>query len=364
MLTRTEELFFELLRIALGTQEGLTTTLTDDEWLDVSQMAVKQSVLGILYSAVEKLPEAHRPPTDLFIDMYQCVQEIEDRNRHMNKMTALVSSRFRKDGFPNCILKGQGIALLYPNPLRRQSGDIDIWLKGERKEIVRYIRSHLKNVEEASYLHIGFYLKDISIEAHFCPSYAFSPLLNNRLQHWFQIQQEEQISHFEQMPETENMIPVPTVSFNVVFILHHIYRHFFDEGIGLRQVIDFFYVLESFKKQGIKFDLIEYYEKFGLSKFASSIFWIIEKYLGMDMSLLYIHLDEKGGQQILDGILLTGNMGRGDPQKGKNRKERITHRYKRLFRFVKEYPCEILLRHPFFIYQTIKFSILDSEFKN
>ena len=74
MLTRTEELFFELLRIALGTQETLTTTLTDNEWLEVSQMAVKQSVLGILYSAVEKLPEALRPPTDLYIDMYQCVQ--------------------------------------------------------------------------------------------------------------------------------------------------------------------------------------------------------------------------------------------------------------------------------------------------
>ena len=98
MLTRTEELFFELLRIALGTQETLTGQLSDEEWLEVSQMAVKQSVLGILYTAVEKLPEAQRPPTDLFIDMYQCVQEIEDRNRHMNKMTALVSSRFRKEG--------------------------------------------------------------------------------------------------------------------------------------------------------------------------------------------------------------------------------------------------------------------------
>ena len=360
MLTRTEELFFELLRIALGTQETLTTTLTDNEWLEVSQMAVKQSVLGILYSAVEKLPEAQRPPTDLYIDMYQCVQEIEDRNRHLNKMTALVSSRFRKDGFPNCILKGQGIALLYPNPLRRQSGDIDIWLKGERKEIVKYVRKITKT-KEMGYHHVGFNLKNgTSVEAHFCPSYAFNPFVNYRLQQWFNEQQKEQISNYKFFPDIEKQTPVPTLFFNVVFILHHIYRHFFNDGIGIRQLIDYFYVLKSYHdlEHVPSKNFTELFRSFGLSKFSTAIMWIMHEYLGLKAEFLVDNCNNKEGERVLMEILLTGNMGNGDPEGGKNRKERIIHRYKRLASYIVSYPSEVLMRHPFLFVDNIRQKLL------
>ena len=148
-LNKIENAFFELLRIALGTQEKMTVALNDAEWKDVAQMAVKQSVLGILFTAVETLPEEQRPYNDLYIDMYKWVDTIEQRNEHMNKLTASVSNRFRKDGFPNCILKGQGVALLYPKPLRRHSGDIDIWLKGERHDIYKYVKKISKDAKSS-----------------------------------------------------------------------------------------------------------------------------------------------------------------------------------------------------------------------
>ena len=145
-LNKIENAFFELLRIALGTQEKMTVALNDAEWKDVAQMAVKQSVLGILFTAVETLPEEQRPYNDLYIDMYKWVDTIEQRNEHMNKLTASVSNRFRKDGFPNCILKGQGVALLYPKPLRRHSGDVDVWLKGKRKDMTSLNMSEISQV--------------------------------------------------------------------------------------------------------------------------------------------------------------------------------------------------------------------------
>ena len=79
-LNKIENAFFELLRIALGTQEKMTVSLNDEEWKDVAQMAVKQSVLGILFTAVETLPEEQRPYNDLYIDMYKWVDTIEQRN--------------------------------------------------------------------------------------------------------------------------------------------------------------------------------------------------------------------------------------------------------------------------------------------
>ena len=307
MLTRTEELFFELLRIALGTQETLTGLLSDDEWLEVSQMAVKQSVLGILYTAVEKLPEAQRPPADLFIDMYQCVQEIEDRNRHMNKMTALVSSRFRKDGFPNCILKGQGIALLYPNPLRRQSGDIDIWLKGERKEIVRYVQK-IDSSRKPNYHHIGFNLKDgTMVEAHFTPSLAFNPLTNLKIQRWAKRNQDEQMKTIAVLPDCDREITIPTLHFNAVFILHHLFKHLLYEGVAMRHVLDYYYVLKSFQEENpsasvlneVKNDLVN----LNLKKISGAIGWIYVQLLGLSKDYLIFPPNEKDGQFIIRQIL-------------------------------------------------------------
>ena len=307
MLTRTEELFFELLRIAGGTQETLTTTLTDNEWLEVSQMAVKQSVLGILYSVVEKLPEAQRPPTDLYIDMYQCVQEIEDRNRHLNKMTALVSSRFRKDGFPNCILKGQGIALLYPNPLRRQSGDIDIWLKGKRKDIIKYVQKIVPS-KKPNYHHIGFNLKDgTMVEAHFTPSLAFNPLTNWKIQKWAKQHQDDQMKTLVVLPNSDREITTPTVRFNVVFILHHLFKHLLYEGVAMRHVLDYYYVLKAFHAENPSESTLDDVKKdlanLNLKKISGALGWIYVHLLDLPKDYLLFLPHEKDGQFIIRQIL-------------------------------------------------------------
>ena len=357
-LNKIENAFFELLRIALGTQEKMTVALNDAEWKDVAQMAVKQSVLGILFTAVETLPEEQRPYNDLYIDMYKWVDTIEQRNEHMNKLTASVSNRFRKDGFPNCILKGQGVALLYPKPLRRHSGDVDVWLKGKRKDIIKYVKK-IPSAEKAEYLHIGFKLnkKDI-IEVHFRPSYSFNFVVNHRLQKWFDEQLDEQINHFVTLPGNEKLTSVPTLEFNAIYILHHIYRHFFNEGIGLRQVIDYFYVLKALGEsitESKKKELLETLSLVGLEKFAKSFFWILKELFRIDEKLLFVPLDEKGGEKVLNEILFTGNMGHGDPNMGKTRSQRIIHRYKRLANYIKDYPSEVLMRHPFIIYTYLKY---------
>ena len=307
MLTRTEELFFELLRIALGTQETLTTTLTDDEWLEVSQMAVKQSVLGILYSAVEKLPEEQRPSSDLYIDMYQCVQEIEECNRHLNKMTALVSSRFRKDGFPNCILKGQGVALLYPNPLRRQSGDIDIWLKGKRKDIIKYVQKIVPS-KKPNYHHIGFNLKDgTMVEAHFTPSLAFNPLTNWKIQKWAKQHQDDQMKTLVVLPNSDREITTPTVRFNVVFILHHLFKHLLYEGVAMRHVLDYCYVLKAFHAENPSESTLDDVKKdltnLNLKKISGALGWIYVHLLGLPKDCLLFPPHEKDGQFIIRQIL-------------------------------------------------------------
>lgn len=55
-----------------------------------------------------------------------------------------------------------------------------------------------------------------------------------------------QCSNVVILPDGFGEITVPTLSFNVIYILSHLYRHVFTEGIGLRQLLDYYFVIEKF----------------------------------------------------------------------------------------------------------------------
>ena len=153
------------------------------------------------------------------------------------------------------------------------------------------------------------------------------------------------------------------IEFNVIFILHHIYRHFFNEGIGIRQLIDYFYVIKACDslEESVKNRITHSLSQFGLDKFSRSIFWILRELFGMNTDNYFmVDCDEIGGTQVLNEILITGNMGYGDPNRKTKRFDRITHRYKRLANFIVNYPSEILLRHPFLAYQNVKMYFTDN----
>ena len=50
------------------------------------------------------------------------------------------------------------------------------------------------------------------------------------------------------LPDGAGDIAVPTTAFNVIYQLTHLYHHFFDEGIGMMQIIDYYHVVCDFYK--------------------------------------------------------------------------------------------------------------------
>ena len=57
-----------------------------------------------------------------------------------------------------------------------------------------------------------------------------------------------QCSNVVSLPDGIGNIAIPTTAFNVIYQLTHLYHHFFDEGIGMRQIIDYFLVVNDFSK--------------------------------------------------------------------------------------------------------------------
>lgn len=254
--------------------------------------------------------------------------------------------KFQQEGFRCCILKGQGNALLYPDPYMRTPGDIDIYVDGGRKRVMDYVNKVCPN-QVMRYHHVDFPVMKTAIEVHFMPSYMFYPKHNRRMQRWFGEVMDLQCSNMVTLPDDYGEITVPTENFNVIYILSHLYRHVFTEGIGLRQLLDYYYVLNVWEHDDKALmyiqNMIGY---FGMKKFAGGIMYVMHEVFGLPTSKLVGPIDEKEGTFLLDEIMRGGNFGQYDTSLGSKENEGKIHRYLRMnlrnLRFVKHYPTEAL----------------------
>ena len=203
---------------------------------------------SILFDGIKKLPAEHvEMEKELLLQWMAESQMLVKANVRLNDAAIQVSEWFRKKGFRTCILKGQGNALMYPNPYSRTPGDIDIWVEGEDKRVISFVRS-ISPHEKACYHHIEFpSYKGVEVEVHYRPSFLLCFWHDRKLQKYYERVKEEQFSHRVMLGE-QGEIAIPTVEFNLIFQLTHIFAHLMNEGIGLRQLVDYYYVLCDFYK--------------------------------------------------------------------------------------------------------------------
>ena len=242
------QIFFDFLRFCIGSDSEIPSSLKEVDWKELYAIAKKQCLVGVLFDGIKKLPAEHVVmEKELLLQWMAESQMLEKANVRLNDAAIQVSEWFRKKGFRTCILKGQGNALLYPNPYSRTPGDIDIWVEGGDKRVISFVRS-ISPHEKACYHHIEFpSYKGVEVEVHYRPSFLLCFWHNRKLQKYYDRVKEEQFSHRVMLAE-QGEIAIPTVEFNIIFQLTHIYSHLMNEGIGLRQLVDYYYVLCDFYK--------------------------------------------------------------------------------------------------------------------
>lgn len=363
-----QRIFFDFLRFCIGaTTEGIPESVKDADWGVLYGIAKKQALIGVLFHGIQQLPKELALDGDLLMTWMGMAQRIKQQNMRLFIDSAKVCKNFKDAGFRNCILKGQGNALLYPNPYMRTPGDIDIYLNGGRKRIMEYVDKVCPN-QVMRYHHVDFPVMKTAIEVHFTPSYMFFPIHNSRMQKWFKEVMDLQCSNVVTLPDGYGEITVPTLSFNVVYILSHLYRHVFTEEIGLRQLLDYYFVvvkwhtdltdltdLDSKDLAALQREL----KRLGLWKFAGAVMYVLHEVFGLEEDMMIVPMNEKEGMFLLDEIMRGGNFGQYDDRLGDKTGEGKVHRYFRMslrnMRFVKHYSsealCEPLFRTWFFFWK-------------
>ena len=346
-MLKQQKIFFDFLRFCIGSAKEIPGSLKEVDWKELYAIAKKQALLGVLFYGIQRLPKELAPEQKLLMQWMVMGEMIRKQNIRLFQDSVKVCQNFENEGFANCILKGQGNALLYPDPYMRMPGDIDIYLTGGRKRVMQYINKVCPN-QVMRYHHVDFPVMKTAIEVHFTPSYMLFPIHNSRMQKWFKKVMDLQCSNVVTLPDGYGEITVPTMNFNVIYILSHLYRHVFTEGIGLRQLIDYYFVLVKSEEGRVKnlTALQRELKYLGLWKFAGAVMYVLHEALGLPEEKMIAPIDVNEGRFLLAEIMQGGNFGQYDTRLGSKENEGKLHRYLRMslrnLRFVKHYPTEAL----------------------
>ncbi|SFG09026.1 nucleotidyltransferase family protein [Prevotella sp. KH2C16] len=367
-----ETTFLKFLKYCLSGGD-IPQCVSKINWHDLLEFAQKQAIIGVFAYKIlcdnkdlleNKYFMANKPTDDDVLEWMGAFTKIQRRNREINTYCIKVVNNFKKEGFYTCILKGQGNNLMYPDPFMRTSGDIDVWAipTSERKR--KFIQngnslqrltlsdrmiifSYVRNLfSEAKFKcqHIEFPVwRHIPVEVHFYPMYLVNPFSNYKLRKFYEEQKDMQFANKRKLPEIDEEICIPTPFFNAIYQLTHINIHLLIEGIGLRQLIDYYYVLMNIPKE--RHDEIKsLLEGMHLEKLAAAIMWIQKNIFGLPEEFLYIEPDEKRGKRLLKEVGRGGNFGKYDPTKPEN--EGFWHlQFRKMIQhadFIMDYPSEEL----------------------
>ena len=356
--------FIELLQIGIGTREMMSSVPSADEWKWLIAEAQRQAILAIMLCGVERLPKERQPPQPVLLQWIGMSLQIEQQNALTTKVCGQLCQQFDKDGFFVCVLKGQANHRYYPENLqnRRSCGDIDIWLilrdlqheksKLQVRKSLEYVDAHWERTG-LCWLHCNFTdSSGVPVEVHFHPSFFSRPKYNKRFQSYF-----FEIEKCVERVKIDGIeIPTMKVEKDVIYQMNHIYRHLIDEGVGLRQVVDYYWLLRKFCSKyesslmAQKLSVNKAIEWLGMKRFAGALMYVLRELLGMPEMYLLCQPSEKDGKFLVEEILMSGNFGHGDPRMGnvaqggyiKSRISQAWRRFKRNLRFVSSYPGEVI----------------------
>lgn len=342
-MTGVTNLFFELIQISLGNRKEFEHLPSETEWRMLLDLANKQSLASVLIIGLEKVLSISGITKPKAIFEWIGIQQItESQNRLQNERARQLTELFDVNGFRSCILKGQGTALYYDKPEYRPCGDIDIWVEGDRDVILRFAKEHGYNIPHIDIKHSDIeFFADVPVEVHFLPSWMYCPSTNKKLQTIYTEKAERQFSNVDEKFGFAHT----TIDFDLVYSMVHIYRHVFSEGIGLRQLIDYYYILQNSSLEQRK-EAYESLKDLKMGSFVGGIMWILYTCFGLNEDYLLCPINNKHGEFMLSEIMTAGNFGRFDERTRRidcnKRFKKGIFQFEKNLRFVSYYPSEVL----------------------
>lgn len=310
-----ENLFYQLLRMALGRQVCLPHTPNEQEWKALYELAKKQSLIGVCFAGVQKLQtQRQEPPEMTYLTWIGMAAKIQQRNEVVSRQCVELQGQLAADGFRSCVLKGQGVGALYrvhendndnnqnssDLSMLRQSGDIDVWVDTDEEGALRWVKKYQRELDfDYKHVHLDV-LEGTSVEVHYRPSTSRVPWYMKRVEHFTR----EKACWTNAVALGDGMVNVPSLEFNLVFILQHIFGHLFAEEMTLKQYLDYYFVLKQAHEKGA--DVQEAYrwmQRMGMGRFVKATMWLLHEVFGMPEEWMICEPDADEERFLLNRVM-------------------------------------------------------------
>lgn len=292
------ELFFELIQVALGVRVCLSHSPTAGEWKLIYDIAKKQSLVGVCFAGVQKLVDSEKEDYCgmnelLYLTWMGMAAKIQQKWEQHEAFIGRLAGFYEKHGIDMMLLKGYGLSLNYPEAKLRNPGDVDVFLsescsngsRGSNGSIPAWkkaddaVRKELGvEVRNDSEHHTKFEIDGISVENHY-------DFVNTRIRR--SSQKLERV--FKELAQDKtNVIDVrgqkvilPSDKLNAIFLLRHCAGHFASEGITMRNVLDWGLFVQSAKDLDWEW-LWQLAKEYNMHRFLACLNMICMEDLGLE----------------------------------------------------------------------------------
>lgn len=317
-MKKHETLYLQLLKASLlqqPLQEQLFTGMEASLWEQVCDLSDRQRTSAMVADRILSLPEPLQPPRALRLKLLLQREQIERRNERLNRVLTEITAHYNGLDCPTLLLKGQGAALNYPEPLHRTPGDIDLFFyrKGDYEKANRWVREQDVRCEQESVKHLGFDWQGVHIENHRVMVTFERPKYDRRYR-----EEEERVmaaGGWEKALIGGGELQLLPPTFNACFLFIHLFHHFIHAGVSTRQLSDWILLLVHRQQEIDRREAERLFDRFALRRPAALFAATAVRHLGIPPDIFPIPPAGNASyiDRIMEDLLQGGHFGKHRP---------------------------------------------------
>lgn len=308
MNTNNQKAFLALVRAGLWEKEVRLSAFDRIDYDEIMRLAEEQNVVGLVTAGLEHVNDV-KVPQEVLLQFIGQTLQLEQQNKAMNGFIAKLIERMRGADIYTLLVKGQGIAQCYEKPLWRASGDVDLLLSDSNyqkaKDFLLPLSSGNKPDERYS-KHMGMNIDQWYVEIHGTLRTGLSARIDREVD---AVQRD--VFYGGNVRSWNNhgvLVFMPAPNEDVFFVFTHFIKHFYKEGMNIRQICDWCRLLFCYREKLDLQVLESRIRRAGLMSEWKAFAALAVEYLDMPVEAMPFYgvrskKDEVRGKKLVDFIL-------------------------------------------------------------
>ena len=311
-MTPSETHYFALLRSALWDTPVAIDGPVD--WNAVMRIAKHHGNEALLCGVASQMTADNRPADDMLGKMQVVMRNNLMSQLRLKQILASAVTLLRQHDIEPVLLKGFGLAMLYPNPNLRQFGDIDIFVGlddfHEACVMLRTLPGGYNWGEEVDVgRHYNIEFGNYPMEIHRVSADVNDP---KDAKVYADIEHEGLYKDKQRVDFEGLEISIPSKEFMVFFTFYHAWHHFLTSGVGWRQISDVAMTLHVYHGQLDLDKLRQWLDAMQLMKPWQAFGYLMVEQLGLPEAEMpfYDASCRRTAQRLYRNVMEVGNFSR------------------------------------------------------